>query len=426
MHLPAGRAGPAGWLTKAYTAVGRVLRLTDPALYQWVGGADSYSGKSVTPDTALQLAAAWACVRLISQTWGTLPVEVRVWDERAKAAVPSREHPLFGLLHDAPNADMSAVEFWSTMGVSLMTWGNAYAEIERLMGRVVALSPLAPAALRIERQRDGSLVYRYTETDGRRRDIPEENVLHIKGMSLDGIVGLSPVAQARHTLGLAMAADEAAGKLFANGMRSSGYVAAKEYLNEKQRADARVMLDNYRGAENAGKTPILEGGWEFKAVSMAPQDVELLATRAFSVEEVARIYGVPPFMIGHTEKSTSWGTGLEQQMMMFHTLTLRPILKNAEYAIRRRLLTPSERGRVEVDFNVEGLLRADSAGRAEFLKVMVTCGIMTPNEARAKEGLAPLAGGDSLITQSNQVQLTRLGEVTSRRDLGGVEADRTV
>ena len=152
---------------------------------------------------------------------------------------------------------------------------------------------------------------------------------------------------------------------------------------------------------------------------MPPQEAQLLSTLSFSVEEICRFYGVPPFMVGHTEKSTSWGTGLEQQMLAFYTLTLRPILKNAEYAIRRRLLAPGERGRVEVDFNVEGLLRADSAGRAAFLRVMVTCGIMTPNEARGREGLPPLPGGDSLMAQSNQLPLSDLGDVTSRRELVG-------
>ena len=411
-----------GLLTKAVTAIGRVFRLTDPALYQWVGGSESYAGKPVTPDSALQLASAWACIRLISQTWATLPVEMKVWDEAAKAAVPTRTHPLYGLLHDAPNADMSAVEFWGAMGVALMTWGNAYAEIERVLGRVVALSPLAPAAVRVDRARDGSLVYRHTDTEGRRRDIPEENVLHIKGMSLDGIIGLSPIGQARHSLGLAMAADEAAGKLFANGMRVSGHYIAPAMLTDEQRIQAGKMLDAFRGAQNAGRTPLLEGGWKFEPAALPPQEAELLATRAFSVEEIARWYGVPPFMIGHTEKSTSWGSGLESQMLAFHTLTLRPILKNAEQAIRRRLLTPSERGRVEVDFNVEGLLRADSAGRASFLQTMVSSGIMSPNEARSREGLPPKPGGDDLLTQSNQMPLTALGRATTRTDLAGATA----
>jgi HK97 family phage portal protein len=405
------------WLTKAAnTIVARGLTLTDPRIAAlFGGGSSSHAGKAVTVDSAMQLSTAWACVRLIAQTWGTLPVEVKLWDGKASAA--TRDHPLYALLHDTPNADMTAPEFWSAMGVCLMTWGNAYAEIERLMGRVVAITPLNPALMQVFRAADGAMVYRYSDPKGR-RDLPEEDVLHIKGLSMDGLLGMSPISQARHSLGLAMAADETAGKLFANGLRTPGYLAAKDYLTDKQRGDARVMLDNYKGAENAGKWPLLEGGWEFKTLIMPPQEAELLATRSFSVEEICRWYGVPPFMVGHTSKSTSWGTGLEQQMLAFHALTLRPVLKNAEQAIRRRLLAPEERGKVEVDFNVEGLLRADSAGRAAFLQIMVTCGIMTPNEARAKEGLPPLPGGDALLTQSNQMPLGKLGDATSRAKIG--------
>lgn len=406
------------WLTKAVVAVARNFRLTDPLLPQIISGGDSYAGKPITVDTAMQLSTAWACIRLISQTWGTLPVEVKVWDAKKGAAMPTRDHPLYTLLHDTPNADMTAVEFWSAMGVSLQTWGNAYAEIARAVGRVVSLTPLKPGLMQILRQSDGSLLYRYSDPDGQ-RDIPEENILHIKGVSLDGLVGLSPISQARHTLGLAMAATETAGKLFANGLRVGGHYTMPSVLTAQQRSDMQKMLEAFRGAQNAGRTPILEGGMKFEEATMPPQEAQLLSTLGFSVEEICRFYGVPPFMVGHTEKSTSWGTGLEQQMLAFYTLTLRPILKNAEYAIRRRLLAPGERGRVEVDFNVEGLLRADSAGRAAFLRVMVTCGIMTPNEARGREGLPPLPGGDSLMAQSNQLPLEDLGQATSRADLIG-------
>jgi HK97 family phage portal protein len=403
------------WLTKAVvTVLARSVGLTDTRLVRALGGGESHAGKSVTVDSAMQLATAWACVRLIAQTWGTLPVEIKVWD--GTATRPTRDHALYPLLHDAPNADMTAVEFWSAMGVALMTWGNAYAEVFRSGGRVVAIAPLAPRLVVPVRRKDGAIEYRFSDPAGF-RVIAEENVLHIKGLSHDGLIGMSPIAQARHSLGLAMAADEAAGKLFADGLRVPGHYVLPNILSAPDREKMREVIAGWHGARNAGRTPLLEGGMKFESATMPPQEAELLATRGFSVEEICRWYGVPPYMVGHTQKSTSWGTGLEQQMLAFHTLTLRPVLKNAEQAIRRRLLTPAERGRVEIDFNVEGLLRADSQGRAEYLQKMVGGPIMTPNEGRAREGLPPLPGGDDLIAQSNMMPLDRLGDATSRAKL---------
>jgi HK97 family phage portal protein len=250
-------------------------------------------------------------------------------------------------------------------------------------------------------------------------------VLHIKGLTTDGIIGLSPIGQARNTLGIADAANETTGKLFANGMRAPGYIAAPGVLTDPQRKLADAMLAKFRGASAAGLLPVLEGGWKIESLSMPPQEAQLLATREFEIEEVCRFYGVAPFLVGHTAKSTSWGTGLESQMLAFHQLTMRPILKNAEGAIRRRLLTPGERRRIEVEFNVEGLLRADSAGRAAFLKSMIEAGVMTRNEARKREGLPPLPGGDDLTAQSNMLPLSRLGEATTRADLAAPAAART-
>jgi HK97 family phage portal protein len=412
-------------LTKAVTALGGgywstgPAKLTEPALGQWLGGGShSHAGKSVTVDSALQVAAAWACIRLISQTWGTLPVEVKVWDGTAMR--PTRDHPLYDLLHSAPNSDMSATEFWSALGVNLLAWGNAYAEVHRtrggLGGRVVALTPLRPEFVTVRRDDGGALVYRYTDPDGQ-RDLDEDSVLHIKYMTRDGINGLSPIANARHTLGLAMAADETAGRLFANGMRIGGYISAPNTFTPQQRPLAATLLREFQGSIHAGKVPILENSWKYESVSMPPQEAELLATRSFEITEIARVYGVPPWMIGYTEKATSFGAGLESQMLAFHTLTMRPILKNAEGAIRRRLIPPGERNRIEVDFNYEGLLRADSQARAAFLKTMIEAGVMTINEGRAREGLAPIAGGDQSILQSNMLPLTALGQATTRADL---------
>jgi HK97 family phage portal protein len=404
-----------GWLTKALTRVAaRYVGPEDIRLVRALGGAESYAGKTVSVDSSLGLAANWACVRLISQTVGTLPVEIAEWDGTSWR--PTRSHSLYGLMHDAPNADMSAVEFWSAMVMALMTWGNAYAEVFRAGGRVIAIAPLSPRLVVPCRRKDGALEYRYSDPDGF-RVIGEENVLHVKGLSHDGLIGLSPIAHARHALGLAMAADEAAGKLFSDGLRVPGHYVLPNILSAPDREKMREAVAAWHGAQAAGRAPVLEGGMKFESATMPPQDAELLATRSFSVEEICRFYGVPPYMVGHTSKSTSWGTGLEQQMLAFHQLTLRPILKNIEQAIRRRLLTPAERGRISIEFNVEGLLRADSQGRAEYLQKMVGGPIMSVNEGRAIEGLPPKPGCDDVVTQSNMMPMQSLGDATSRDQL---------
>lgn len=390
-------------------------KLIDPVIGDWAGsGARSSAGKTVTVDGALAIVPAFACIRVISQAIGSMSCETKVWDGRSMK--PARDHPLWWLLHDMPNADMTATELWSAMVVALLTWGNAYAEISRVFGRVVALTPLRPDWLTARRDGRGAIVYAYTAPGEEPREIAEGDILHCKYVSTDGLTGLSPVALARNTLGITMAAEEVAGKLFANGMRANGYLSGPQMLNKQQRQDARTYLAGFQGSANAGSIPILEGGWKFESFSMPARDAELLATRSFQIEDVCRIYGVPPWIIGHTEKSTSWGTGLESQMLGFYTLTLRPLIKALEGAIARRLLSPAERGRVEVDFNVESLLRADSQGRATFLKTMVEAGIYTRNEARDHEGLEPKAGGDDLTVQSNQLPLGTLGKATTRAD----------
>jgi HK97 family phage portal protein len=419
------------WLTKAvgalnsYWSIGPA-NLADPALSEWVngGGAQSHAGKPVTVDSALQIATAWACIRLNGQTVGTLSLEPKRWDGRAM--VPARDHPLWDVLHSAPNSDMSAAEFWTAMCVNLLAWGNAFAEIhrtsQRLGARVVALTPLPPQYMAVSRADDGSLRYRLQDPAAGPRDLPENDVLHVKYLTLDGINGLSPIGYARHTLGLAIAADETAGKLFAQGMRTGGFLTVPTFLNDHQRKLMKARMEDYRGSINAGKTPLLEGAMDYKALTMPPQEAELLATREFAVEEICRVYGTPPWLVGHTAKSTSWGSGLEQQMLGWYQLSLRPLLKNFEGAIQRRLFAPGERARMQAEFNVESLLRADSKGRSEFLRTMVQAGVMTINEARAKEGLPPIEGGDQALMQSNMLPLSALGQATSRDQIAGARA----
>jgi HK97 family phage portal protein len=394
------RAALAGW-------VGLPIQLTDHAFWAEFTSGMVHSGERVTVDTALRMSAVWACVRLISETVGTLPIMLyRRQPERTVAT----KHPLYLILHDSPNADMTAVSFWEVMLASLLLWGNCYALIVRAAGVVVALEFVPPGGVVIRRQPDGSLLYIWHDFMGRVYESNEDDMLHVPAFTMNGLVGLSPIAYANNVLGNAIAADKASGTVFRNGLLMGGTFETPNTVPEKLRATFQTRLEEYRGSINAGKAPLLEAGIKYNAIAINPEDAQLLQTRAFSIEEICRWYRVPPFMVGHSEKSTSWGTGIEQQMIGFLTFTLRPWLKRIEQTINRKLLTAAERMDLYAEFNFEALLRADSAARSAFYSTMVQNGIYTRDECRVKENLAPRGGGaDELTAQVNLAPLDQLG-----------------
>jgi HK97 family phage portal protein len=398
------------WLyLKAVQTVARAMGLTDPRLYHFFGGGETWAGEVVTMDAALRIETVWACVRLIATTASTLPLQVfqRLPDGRG---VISRDAPLYGLLHDQPNADMSAVTFWTAIFASLLLWGNAYAAIDRRQdGTVISLTPLLPGRLTVQRQTDGSLKYHYAWMN-MAEDYTEDQIFHVKGFSLDGIVGLSPVAQARETLGIAMAAEKSAGSFFRNSMRPSLVVKSPTYLQDSQRDRFNdTWMEKFTGSINAGRIPLLEGGWSLEQITMTPEDAQLLATRSFSVEQICRWFGVSPAMVGHTEKVTAWGTGLEQMNLWFLTYTLRPWLRAIEQEIQRAIMTPAQRVAYYAEFNVDALLRADSEKRAIMMRTLVDAGINTANEMRAKNNDPPLPGGDELMVAAGRIPATKAG-----------------
>jgi HK97 family phage portal protein len=358
----------------------------------------------------MQIDSVWACVRLIAGTISTLPIFLFKRDIEGYG-LEARDHPLFYLLHDQANAEMTAVTFWEAMVACLLLWGNCYAMIDRRGdGAISALTPMRPDRLSIQRQNDGSLLY-YYRWMGYRFSLTEDQVLHVKGFSLDGYQGISPIGQAREQLGLAIAADRSASSMFRNGMRPSMVFTAPAYMTRAQRDEYNEEFrEKFIGSINAGRVPLLEGGWKLETLSMNPDDAQLLATRAFSIETICRWYGVQPVMIGHMEKTTAWGTGLEQMNLWFLTYTLRPMLKAIEQEISRSLLNPVERRQYYAEFNVEGLLRADSQGRANVMKLQAENGLRTRNELRALDNMPPMEGGDDLTVAVNLMPAQLLGK----------------
>lgn len=401
-----------GLLSATRAWIGKTIRLTDGDFWASYYGGESVTGKSVTAQTALQLSAVWSCVRLLSETVATLPLGIYERDADG-GKKPQRDHPLYVLLHDQPHANLTSVEWLEVVIAHIALWGNHYSRVDRnSVGTIVALEPLNPEYMNDpEPDDDGNLIFVYNGEDGR-EELTERDVFHVKGFGVSGRVGLSVIGFARNSMGIAMATDEAAGKTFANGMQTAGFVQADKVLNDEQRKKFNTALKEFTGSSNAGKTMLLEGGFTYQPLSLKPEDAQMLLSRGFNIEEICRWFRVPPWMIGHTEKSTSWGTGLEQQNIAFLTYALRPYLTRIEQAVKRQLLSRSERRTLFAEFNLEGLLRADSAGRAALYSSYAQNGINTRNEIRARENLPPVEGGDVLTVQSNLIDLAQLGQNT--------------
>jgi HK97 family phage portal protein len=398
-----------GFWSKAVTTFRRrTLDIKDPS--GWNGGDMRPAGEEVTPSSVLGLSAAWACVNLIAGTIATLPLMVYRTKKDGSREV-AKDHPLYRILHDNPNTDQTAVDYLEFVQSSLEFWGNSYSRIVRSGEKPVSLLPIRPDIMSVDRDDRGRVRYRWSE-DGQYFERFDDTVLHIRGFGGGPLGGLSTLSFARDTFGLAMATDRAARETFRNGMRPAGQFVFKEFLTADQREQLDERLTKkYLGAINAGRPYIAEGGAEYKPISINPEDAQMLETRGFSVDEVCRFFGVPPFMIGHTEKSTSWGTGLAEQVLGFQKFNLRRRLKRIEQSMEKRLLTPADRAAgVVIEFNLEGLLRGDSAARAAYYGAGLKDGWLNINQVCAWENLPPVEGGDVNRVQMQNVPLTEAGK----------------
>jgi len=383
----------------------RAINMRDAA--GWTGGHESPSGEVVNSSSVLSLSAAWACVNLIAGTIASLPLMVYRTDARGSRTI-ARDHPLYRLLHDSPNNLQTSLDFWEFMCSSVELWGNAYARKVRSGSRVVSLIPIMPDAPVVDRLSNGLLRYKWTE-GGQTFEETSDTILHVRGFGGNPLGGMSTLSFGAKTFGLAQAIERAAGSTFKNGMRPSVAITFPDWLTKENRDMIHEkLLEKYAGAMNAGRPFVAEGGQKIEVVSMKPEDAQMLQSRAMSVEEACRFFGVPPFMIGHTEKTTSWGRGIEQQTLGFQKFTLRRRLKRIESSLDKQLLTPADRAQgITIEFNIEGLLRADSSGRSQFYREMTQIGAMTINEVRALENLPPVEGGDVPRMQSQNVPITQ-------------------
>jgi len=398
---------------KAASTMARMLSIENTD--GWYASGMGDAGEPVTDSSVLSISSAWACINLLSGTIASLPLMVYRRDANGVREV-FRDHPLYRLLHDSPNYDQTAVDFWEFIAASIEMRGNAYARIERNSRGIASLMPVNPALMGVRRLQNGSIEYRWSQ-DGRYFVETDKTMLHIRGFGGNPLGGMSTLHYGRHTFSLARAVDKSASSTFKNGMRPSGVLTFDKWLTPEQRKLAEEKLaSKFQTAADTGKPMILEGGTKWEQLTLAPEDAQMLESRSFSVEEVCRFFGVPPFMIGHTEKTTSWGSGIEQQTLGFQKFTLRRRLKRIEQAIEKQLLTTADRASgVSVEFNLEGLLRADSAGRARFYQQMTQIGAMTINEVRDLENLPPVDGGDIPRMQMQNKPISEIDEEAVRQ-----------
>ncbi|SOC93563.1 phage portal protein, HK97 family [Rhizobium sp. AN5] len=383
------------------------IKLTDGEFWRGFFGLGTTSGETVTIETALQLDAVWACVNLIRNAVIMLPCVVYKDD----GVTVDNASPLYDLLHDMPNLDDTASDFWAMVVLCLCLDGNFFAEKKLNGAKLVALNPLPPLAVNVCRDSRNARYYEVTE-NGKKRKIAEDKMFHVRGAVLPGCDrGMSPIGVVRNTVGNALAGEKTAGKMFANGMQVAGVLSSDQILKKEQRDQLGQILGQFAGSDKAGKIAVLEAGLKYQQLTINPKDAQMLEVRQFNVEQICRIFGVPPVMIGHASNgTTTWGSGIEQLILQFIKTCLGPLVKSIESAVYRDLLDEKTRKTTIVKFNMEGLLRGDSTARAEFLSKMVTNGIYTPNEARSYENKAPVDGGNKAIVNGTMTRLDTLGK----------------
>lgn len=383
--------------------LGVPIGLTTGTFWQeWMGM--SSSGKVVSADKAIQLSAVWACVRLLSESVSTLPLKIYQRQDDGSRK-PATQHPAYQVLCRRPNLEMTPSRFMLMLVASICLRGNGFVEKKMIGNKLVSLVPLLPQNMVVKRLDDGSLQYTYTETSSQ-RVIPVKKIMHIRGFGLDGVCGMMPMMAGRDVIGAAMAVEESAAKIFENGLQSSGFLSAETALDKDQRERLRGYMQAFTGSRNAGKIMVLEGGLKYQNVTMNPEAAQMLESRAFSIEEICRWFRVPPFMVGHADKQSSWASSVEGMNLQFLTNTLRPLLVNIEQEISRCLLDGDEE--LFAEFSVEGLLRADSAGRSAYYTTALQNGWMSRNDVRRLENMPPIEGGDIYTVQLNLTPLEDL------------------
>ncbi len=380
----------------------------------YMGGTTS--GKNVTERSAMQMTAVHSCVRILAEAIACLPLHLYRYTESGDK-VKAIDHPLYHLLHDEPNPEMTSFSFRETLMTHLLLWGNAYAQIIRNgKGEVVALYPLMPNRMEVDRDRQGQIYYSYTIASedaptlkGSTVYLSPADVLHIPGLGFDGLVGYSPIAMAKNSIGMAIACEEYGAKFFANGAAPGGVLEHPGTIKDPQRV-RESWQSTFGGSGNANKIAVLEEGMKYTPIGISPEQAQFLETRKFQINEIARIFRVPPHMVGDLEKSSF--SNIEQQSLEFVKYTLDPWVIRWEQNLARSLFSAEEKKAYFFKFNVEGLLRGDYASRMSGYATARQNGWMSANDIRSLENLDKIPteeGGDLYLINGNMTKLKDAG-----------------
>lgn len=416
-----------GFLSGLFRTRDAPTNRTSGSAYSFFMGG-STSGKRVNERTAMQMTAVYSCVRILSEAIAGLPLHVYKYNEtggKEKAV----DHPLYFLLHDEPNPEMTSFVFRETLMTHLLLWGNAYAQIIRNgKGEVVSLYPLMPDRMTVNRDTKGQLYYEYQVSNddaptvkGSTVILKPSDVLHIPGLGFDGLVGYSPIAMAKNAIGMAIACEEYGAKFFANGANPSGVLEHPGTLK-----DPAKVRDSWNaafgGSSNSHKVAVLEEGLKYTPISISPNEAQFLETRKFQIDEIARIFRVPPHMVGDLEKSSF--SNIEQQSLEFVKYTLDPWVSRWEQAIARSLFSQTEKTTYFIKFNVDGLLRGDYQSRMNGYATARQNGWMSANDIRELENLDRISaeeGGDLYLVNGNMLPLKDAGAFANTSDDGKEE-----
>jgi len=410
-----------GWFKSLFHSRDKPQNRTAGSAYTFLMGG-STSGKAVTERSSMQMTAVYSCVRILAEAIAGLPLHLYRYkaDGGKEKAI---DLPLYHLLHDEPNPEMSSFVFRETLMTHLLLWGNAYAQIIRNgKGEIIALYPLMPNKMTVERDEHGNLYYEYSHSSeeantmkGNTVRLKTTDVLHIPGLGFDGLVGYSPIAMAKNAIGMAIACEEYGAKFFANGAAPGGVLEHPGVIKDPQRV-REAWQGQFGGSGNANKIAVLEEGMKYTPISISPEQAQFLETRKFQINEIARIFRVPPHMVGDLEKSSF--SNIEQQSLEFVKYTLDPWVIRWEQSLSRILFTKDEKKELFFKFNVEGLLRGDYQSRMSGYATARQNGWMSANDIRELENLDRIPaedGGDLYLINGSMLPLINAGAFANKQ-----------